>query len=253
MDAVAEAIDSANAATDAANAAAEAADAATAATHDQIDLAMQKATNFGIYTSVNVNPTVALLDLEINALKSKIEISVSRYNEAQRLASDLTLDLQSRRSYQTAANSWKSAERAYSSKLRDQEMMRLRFLNADSQIAKAAADKAAADKAAADKAAADKAAADKAAADKAATDKAAADKAAADKAAALKSQLEAKSAADKLIADAKITAARILAAAKAKAAVVATKKTTITCVKGKLTKKVTAVKPKCPSGYKVKK
>jgi hypothetical protein len=31
------------------------------------------------------------------------------------------------------------------------------------------------------------------------------------------------------------------------------KKTTINCVKGKLTKKVTAVKPKCPSGYKVKK
>jgi hypothetical protein len=39
------------------------------------------------------------------------------------------------------------------------------------------------------------------------------------------------------------------AAAKAAAA----KKTTITCVKGKLTKKVTAVKPKCPAGYKVKK
>ena len=39
--------------------------------------------------------------------------------------------------------------------------------------------------------------------------------------------------------------------ADAKAA--ALKKTTITCVKGKLTKKVTAVKPKCPSGYKVKK
>ena len=31
------------------------------------------------------------------------------------------------------------------------------------------------------------------------------------------------------------------------------KKTTITCVKGKLSKKVTAVKPKCPSGYKLKK
>ena len=30
------------------------------------------------------------------------------------------------------------------------------------------------------------------------------------------------------------------------------KKTTIICVKGKLTKKVTAVKPKCPSGYKKK-
>jgi hypothetical protein len=33
----------------------------------------------------------------------------------------------------------------------------------------------------------------------------------------------------------------------------ATKKTTITCVKGKLTKKVTSVKPKCPTGYKLKK
>ena len=31
------------------------------------------------------------------------------------------------------------------------------------------------------------------------------------------------------------------------------KKTTISCAKGKLTKKVTAVKPKCPSGYKIKK
>ena len=31
------------------------------------------------------------------------------------------------------------------------------------------------------------------------------------------------------------------------------KKTTITCLKGKLTKKVTAVEPKCPAGYKAKK
>jgi hypothetical protein len=31
------------------------------------------------------------------------------------------------------------------------------------------------------------------------------------------------------------------------------KKSTITCIKGKLTKKVTAAKPKCPSGYKLKK
>jgi hypothetical protein len=30
-------------------------------------------------------------------------------------------------------------------------------------------------------------------------------------------------------------------------------RTTITCIKGKLTKKVTAVKPKCPSGYKLRK
>ena len=53
-------------------------------------------------------------------------------------------------------------------------------------------------------------------------------------------------------ADAKAAAAKILAAAKAKAAA-AKKKTTITCVKGKLTKKVTAVKPACPKGYTKKK
>jgi hypothetical protein len=42
--------------------------------------------------------------------------------------------------------------------------------------------------------------------------------------------------------------------AEAKAALVAAaKKSTITCVKGKLTKKVTAVNPKCPAGYKLKK
>jgi len=35
-------------------------------------------------------------------------------------------------------------------------------------------------------------------------------------------------------------------------AAAASKKTTITCVKGKLTKKVTAVKPVCPKGYKKK-
>jgi hypothetical protein len=32
-----------------------------------------------------------------------------------------------------------------------------------------------------------------------------------------------------------------------------TKKATITCIKGKITKKVTALKPRCPTGYKVKK
>ena len=33
---------------------------------------------------------------------------------------------------------------------------------------------------------------------------------------------------------------------------VAKKKVTISCVKGKTTKKVTAVSPKCPAGYKKK-
>ena len=40
--------------------------------------------------------------------------------------------------------------------------------------------------------------------------------------------------------------------AEAEAKVAAKKKITITCVKGKLTKKVTAVSPKCPAGYKKK-
>jgi hypothetical protein len=98
-----------------------------------------------------------------------------------------------------------------------------------------AADKAAAEKLAADKAAAEKLAADKAAAEKLAADKAAAEKLAADKAAAAKK------------------AADALAAAKIKAAqAAAIKKTTITCIKGKLVKKVTAVKPTCPKGYKKK-
>ena len=67
---------------------------------------------------------------------------------------------------------------------------------------------------------------------------------------------EAKAAAElkaKLDAEAKAAAelkAKLDAEAKAKAA--STKKITITCVKGKLTKKVTAVKPVCPAGYKKK-
>jgi hypothetical protein len=89
-------------------------------------------------------------------------------------------------------------------------------------------------------------------ADKIAADKAAAVKLAAEQAAAEKKLQEEKDAADKLIADkaAADKAAADEAAAAAKAA--AAKKTTITCVKGKLTKKVTAVKPVCPKGYKKK-
>ena len=54
-------------------------------------------------------------------------------------------------------------------------------------------------------------------------------------------------------ADAK-AAAELKAKQEAEAKAVATlKKTTIICLKGKLSKKVTAVKPKCPTGYKLKK
>ena len=70
--------------------------------------------------------------------------------------------------------------------------------------------------------------------------KAAIDKEASDSLAAeikAKQEAEAKAAADKVVASKAATA----------------KKITITCVKGKLTKKVIAVKPKCPNGYKLKK
>ena len=47
-------------------------------------------------------------------------------------------------------------------------------------------------------------------------------------------------------------AAELKAKQEAAAKAEATKKTTITCVKGKLVKKVIAIKPKCPTGYKKK-
>jgi hypothetical protein len=50
-----------------------------------------------------------------------------------------------------------------------------------------------------------------------------------------------------------LAAAELKSKQEADAKAAAQKKTTINCVKGKLTKKVTAVKPKCPSGYKLKK
>ena len=144
-------------------------------------------------------------------------------------------------------------------------------------------DKVAADKAIADKSAAElkakqdaeaKAAADKAAAElkakqdaeaKAAADKASAElkakqdaeaKAATDKAAAelkAKQDAEAKAAADKAAAELKAKQdadAKAAADKLAKAAV--KKKTTITCIKGKSSKKITAIKPTCPAGYKKK-
>ena len=75
-----------------------------------------------------------------------------------------------------------------------------------------------------------------------AAEKAAADKKIADEKAAADKVIADKAAADKVIAD------KAAAAAKAAAA----KKITITCVKGKLSKKVTAAKPVCPKGYKKK-
>jgi len=71
-----------------------------------------------------------------------------------------------------------------------------------------------------------------------------------------KQEAEAKAIADKAAADAVARAAADAAKAAADKAAAAKapllKKSTITCVKGKLTKKVTAIKPVCPAGYKKK-
>ena len=69
-----------------------------------------------------------------------------------------------------------------------------------------------------------------------------------------KQEADAKAAAElkaKQEADAK-AAADLKAKQEADAKAAALKKTTITCLKGKLVKKVSAVKPVCPKGYKKK-
>jgi M6 family metalloprotease-like protein len=69
-----------------------------------------------------------------------------------------------------------------------------------------------------------------------------------------KQEADAKAAAEiKAKQDADAKAAAELKAKQDAETKAAVKKITITCTKGKLTKKVTAVKPKCPAGYKVKK
>ena len=213
------AIDAANKATDAVLSAAEAADAKTAADQEAKQKAVAKA----------AADLKAQQEADAKAAADKAEADLKAKQEADaKAAADLKAA-----AAKVAAELKAAAEK----------------IAADKSVAelKAMAEKAAAElkaKIAADKAAADlKAAADKAAAELiAVAEKAAADlKAAADKAAA-----------EKVLADAKASAAKILADAKAKAAA-ALKKTTITCVKGKLTKKVTAVKPVCPKGYTKKK
>ena len=70
-----------------------------------------------------------------------------------------------------------------------------------------------------------------------------------------KQEAEAKTAAElkaKQEAEVKAAADKLAAEKLASAKLASLKKTTITCFKGKLTKKVTAVKPTCPAGYKKK-
>jgi hypothetical protein len=74
---------------------------------------------------------------------------------------------------------------------------------------------------------------------------------AADAALAAAEKADAAKTAAQEVAD-KEAAAKAAAAKAAAAKAAASKKTTITCVKGKLSKKVSAVNPKCPTGYKKK-
>ena len=69
-----------------------------------------------------------------------------------------------------------------------------------------------------------------------------------------KQEAEAKAAAELKAKEeaAALVAAELKAKQEAAAKTAAIKKTTITCVKGKLVKKVIAIKPKCPTGYKKK-
>jgi len=146
------------------------------------------------------------------------------------------------------------------------------FLVHASLATKAAADKAAADKAAADKAAADKAAADKAAADKAAGE--ARITAANKKYSALSSEIDrlleqypSKKSEIELykkklalferidqvnVATVELNLAGIESKLVAMSSIYGKVARTITCTKGKQTKKVTDVSPKCPAGYKKK-
>jgi chemotaxis protein histidine kinase CheA len=66
-------------------------------------------------------------------------------------------------------------------------------------------------------------------------------------------ELKAKQDAEAKVAVEAKAAADLRAKQEAEAKAAALKKTTIVCVKGKLSKKITAIKPKCPTGYKLKK
>ena len=218
------AIDAANTFTDAANTAAtnSANTTTTAFEVAAIEIAIAKETGY---------------KLEI---QSKLEDSKTRLDQARIKLASASSD-ESKKIYASAIASWTSAIRAYESKIQSIELA-IREL----EIAKSA--RVIADANAAAELKAKQEADAKAAAELKAKQEADAKAAAELKA---KQDADAKATTDKLIADAKAEAAKLLALALSKVTSTA-KKTTITCTKGKLTKKVTAVKPTCPTGYKKK-
>jgi hypothetical protein len=255
-EAVADSLDGANAAVDAANVAAESLNPIISSTVDEIESVVAMGLATGVWKVVNFDASISYINARTLELNTKISVCNTRGSASLAKSQDLTLDFSTRNLYTSSTNSWTSCSRAYSSAVRILDLNNKRFLVAQNSINKSAADKAAADaKAIADKATAD--AAVKAAAELKAKQEAEAKAAAELKA---KQEAEAKAAADKVAAElkakqdaeAKVTAAKAAAAKAAAAKAAALKKITITCVKGKLTKKVTAVKPVCPAGYKKK-
>lgn len=203
-----------------AKAAADAADAANAAIE-----AANIAANSENTDSLTIELRIAKEKENKQAVQIKLDESKNRLENAQAKLNVATSE-SAKTIYASAISSWNSAIRAYESKVRAIEL----------EISKLEAAKVIIENA------------NRAAAELKAKEDAEA-KAVAEIRAKLEAEAQAKAFAERLLADAKAEAARILAAAKASA----TKKATIICVKGKLTKKVTAVKPICPSGYKVKK
>jgi len=225
--------------------------------------------------STTTNPTGESSTAVDAANKAAADLKAKEEADAKAIADKAAADLKAKEEAEAKAAADKAAEDLKTKQ--EAEAKAASELKAKQEAdAKAAADlktKEEADaKALAEKTAADLKAKQEAEAADLKTKQEAEAKAIADKAAAdlkSKQETEAKIAAEKAAAELKAkkaaeakataTAAKILAAAKAKAkakakaaAAAAAKKTTITCVKGKLTKKVTAVKPVCPKGYKTK-
>ena len=216
-DAKAAAIDAANAAADAALSAAEAADAKTTADKAAAELKAKQEADAKVAAELK-----AKQDADA---KAAADLKAKQEAEAK-AAAELKAKQEAEAKAAAELKAKQEAEAKAAAELKAKQ-------EAD---AKAAADKAAAELKAKQEADA----------------KAAADKAAADLKA--KQEADAKAAADKAAAAKVLAAAAAAAKAKAaKAKAAAAKKKTITCVKGKLTKKVTAVKPVCPKGYKKKK
>ena len=211
---------------------------AKAAANTAIDAAntFTDAANTAATNSANTTTTafeVAAIEIAIAKetgykleIQSKLEDSKTRLDQARIKLASASSD-ESKKIYASAIASWTSAIRAYESKIQSIELA-IREL----EIAKSA------------RVIADANAAAELKAKQEADAKAAAELKA-------KQDADAKATTDKLIADAKAEAAKLLALALSKVTSTA-KKTTITCTKGKLTKKVTAVKPTCPTGYKKK-